>query len=54
MRIILNQTINNIESNVWLGSSHLDLALRQVCVRSQTLPQCDVRVGSDSEGLLQL
>lgn len=32
----------------------LYLALRQVCVRRQPLSQGDVRVGSHSEGLLQL
>lgn len=33
---------------------HLYFALGQVCVRGQALSQRDVRVGSHSEGLLQL
>lgn len=34
--------------------THLYLALGQVCVRRQPLPQGDVRVGSHGKGLLQL
>lgn len=37
-----------------LTTLHLDLALGQVRVRGQPLPQGDVRVRGDSEGLLQL